>query len=376
MKRALLMIVGAALIGVGLLAQGQPARPGPELYSQLRWRYIGPEGNRFSAVAGVPGDPLVYYAGSASGGIAKTTDGGVHWQEDLFDDRRSAVDRIARRRAVRSEHRVGRHRRGVDSQPHLGRRRHLQVHRRRQDVDADGPREDRAASAASSSTPPIRTSSWRARSATRTDRSRSAASFARPTAARTGRGRCSWTRTPAARRSRWIRATRASCSPGMWQLEIHTWGRDSGGPGSGLFMSRDGGVTWTKLTGRGLPTKTIGKVMPAIAHSNPKRVYATIETGDGLPCERAADRSRPAVAVRRRRRQLEDGEHGSERDGADRVLRAHGRCHRQRERDLLPQRVLQSSRSTAARRWWRHRGSKRQAAITTTCGSIRPTRTG
>jgi hypothetical protein len=70
---------------------------------------------------------------------------------------------------------------------------------------------------------------------------------------------------------------------GMWQLEIHTWGRDSGGPGSGLFISRDGGVTWAKLTGRGLPTKTIGKVMPAIAHSNPKRVYAAIETGDGLP---------------------------------------------------------------------------------------------
>ena len=30
---------------------------------------------------------------------------------------------------------------------------------------------------------------------------------------------------------------------GMWQIEIHTWGRTSGGPGSGLFTSRDGGVT-------------------------------------------------------------------------------------------------------------------------------------
>ena len=70
---------------------------------------------------------------------------------------------------------------------------------------------------------------------------------------------------------------------GMWQLEIHTWGRESGGPGSGLFMTRDGGVTWTKLTGHGLPTKPVGKVMPAIAHSNPRRVYAAIETGDGLP---------------------------------------------------------------------------------------------
>src|SRR2546429_9058963 len=70
---------------------------------------------------------------------------------------------------------------------------------------------------------------------------------------------------------------------GMWQIEIHTWGRESGGPGSGLFMSRDGGATWKKLEGHGLPTKPVGKVMPATAHSNPNRVYATIETGDGIP---------------------------------------------------------------------------------------------
>ena len=70
---------------------------------------------------------------------------------------------------------------------------------------------------------------------------------------------------------------------GMWQLEIHTWGRDSGGPGSGLFMSRDGGATWTRLQGRGLPTKPVGKVAVAISASNPQRVYALIETGDGVP---------------------------------------------------------------------------------------------
>jgi photosystem II stability/assembly factor-like uncharacterized protein len=70
---------------------------------------------------------------------------------------------------------------------------------------------------------------------------------------------------------------------GMWQLEIRTWGRTSGGPGSGLFVSRDGGATWTRLTGRGLPTKPVGKVAVAIAPSQPSRVYALIETGDGIP---------------------------------------------------------------------------------------------
>ena len=68
MKRLLSIFVAAAAIGAGVLAQG-PARPAPDLYSRLNWRYIGPEGNRTDAVAGVPGDPLVYYVGAASGGV-------------------------------------------------------------------------------------------------------------------------------------------------------------------------------------------------------------------------------------------------------------------------------------------------------------------
>ncbi|MGZ8844304.1 MAG: WD40/YVTN/BNR-like repeat-containing protein, partial [Pyrinomonadaceae bacterium] len=70
---------------------------------------------------------------------------------------------------------------------------------------------------------------------------------------------------------------------GMWPFEIHTWGRESGGPGSGLYMSRDEGATWRKLTGRGLPTRMTGKWALAIARSNSNRVYAMIETGDGVP---------------------------------------------------------------------------------------------
>ena len=50
----------------------------------LRYRYIGPVGNRVTSVVGVPGQPYIYYAGSASGGIFKTTDGGIHW-EAIFD---------------------------------------------------------------------------------------------------------------------------------------------------------------------------------------------------------------------------------------------------------------------------------------------------
>src|SRR5438876_3954676 len=46
----------------------------------LSFRFLGPVvGNRVASIAGVPGDPLTYYAGAASGGVWKTTDGGVRW---------------------------------------------------------------------------------------------------------------------------------------------------------------------------------------------------------------------------------------------------------------------------------------------------------
>ena len=62
----------------------QAARVSPDMYGRIHWRFIGPEGNRFSAAAGVPGDPHVYYVGAASGGIYKTLDAGVTWQP-MFD---------------------------------------------------------------------------------------------------------------------------------------------------------------------------------------------------------------------------------------------------------------------------------------------------
>src|SRR6266566_5084841 len=85
MKRIGAIIIAALSLCASLVAQGPSSRPGPDIYSRLRWRYVGPEGNRTDAVAGVPGDALVYYAGAASGGIWKTTDGGLHW-DPVFDD--------------------------------------------------------------------------------------------------------------------------------------------------------------------------------------------------------------------------------------------------------------------------------------------------
>ncbi len=67
---------------------------------------------------------------------------------------------------------------------------------------------------------------------------------------------------------------------GMWQAVRKPWTMESGGPGSGLYRSTDGGDTWTKLSGHGLPEGTLGRIGVATT-SNPNRVYALIEAEKG-----------------------------------------------------------------------------------------------
>ncbi|MEO7793924.1 MAG: glycosyl hydrolase [Thermoanaerobaculia bacterium] len=68
---------------------------------------------------------------------------------------------------------------------------------------------------------------------------------------------------------------------GLWQARRYPWGMTSGGPGSGLYRSADGGETWTRLTGKGLPEGIWGKVGVAVAPSSGARVYALIEAEKG-----------------------------------------------------------------------------------------------
>src|ERR1700752_3297995 len=59
--------------------------------SDFKFRFVGPKvGNRIASVAGVAGDPSIYYAGAASGGIWKSTDGGNRFQS-IFDDQPAAA---------------------------------------------------------------------------------------------------------------------------------------------------------------------------------------------------------------------------------------------------------------------------------------------
>jgi photosystem II stability/assembly factor-like uncharacterized protein len=68
---------------------------------------------------------------------------------------------------------------------------------------------------------------------------------------------------------------------GTWQVRRYPWTLESGGPGSGLWISRDGGDSWKRLTGEGLPEGIWGKVGVRVAPSDPQRVYALIEAAEG-----------------------------------------------------------------------------------------------
>jgi photosystem II stability/assembly factor-like uncharacterized protein len=276
---ALLLLVPA--LGISQAPSTSTAAPPPEVYGKLHWRTIGPEGNRFTSAAGIPGDHLTYYVGAASGGIWKTTDGGTNWTS-LFDAQR--VQSIGSLAVAKSDPNV------VWAGTGEGKiRSHISL--------GEGVFKSTDAG-----------KTWKLMGLEKTGRI--PRTIIHPTdpntvlvcalgnaygpqpergVFRTTDGGATWTKVL-------FVDEKTGCSDlaidprnpsvlfaGMWQLEIHTWGRTSGGPGGGLFTSRDGGATWTRLVGRGLPTKPVGKVAVAIAPSNPNRIYAMFETGDGLP---------------------------------------------------------------------------------------------
>ncbi|TAN22711.1 MAG: glycosyl hydrolase [Acidobacteria bacterium] len=64
----------------------------------------------------------------------------------------------------------------------------------------------------------------------------------------------------------------------MWQMRRRHWGFSSGGPGSGIYKTTDGGAHWTNITHNpGLPTGIFGKVGLAVSPSDPSVVYALIQ---------------------------------------------------------------------------------------------------
>jgi photosystem II stability/assembly factor-like uncharacterized protein len=84
---------------------------------------------------------------------------------------------------------------------------------------------------------------------------------------------------------------------GMYDYQRRPWHFRSGGSGSGLYRSADGGSTWTKLTDpalhNGLPgARLLGRIGISVSHSDPRIVYALIEAQEDGVLWRSGDRGR------------------------------------------------------------------------------------
>jgi photosystem II stability/assembly factor-like uncharacterized protein len=283
-SRWTLSALAASIVFSGLLGsppQGYARQAGPGLFDRIPYRYIGPVGNRVSAVAGVPGNPKIYYAGGASGGVWKTTDGGVHWAP-VFDDQ--PVQSIGSLAVAPSDERIvwagtgEAHIRsnvsigngiyksvnGGKTWSHMGLERSGRIGRIV--INSDDPDIVFAAALGHCYGPQAERGVFRTTDGGRT--------WEKVLFVDEDTGCGELAMDP--RNPRILFA-------GMWQLVIRTWGRESGGPGSGLFKSTDGGSTWMRLAGRGLPSPPLGKIAVAVAPNDSRRVYALIETGDGVP---------------------------------------------------------------------------------------------
>ena len=252
-----------------------------DFFDQLKYRHIGPMGNRVIAVTGVAGDSNVYYIGAASGGIFKTVDGGAHWQP-IFDDQMvSSIGSLAVAPSdpnvvwagtgetfIRANISIGNgiykstdagetwHHMGLEATGRIGR---IIVHPKNPDVvyaaalgHCYGPQPERGVY-------------------------------------RTTDGGETWERVLYSGQN--AGASDLVMDPtnprilfaGLWQMQIDTWSRRSGGPESGLYVSRDAGDTWTRLEhggreGSGLPAPPWGKIGLTMSADDPTRVYALIET--------------------------------------------------------------------------------------------------
>jgi len=252
-----------------------------EQLDAIEGRHIGPVGNRVVAASGVPGDPQVYYVGAAAGGIWKTTDAGIHW-EPIFDDQDvAAVGALAVapsdpgivwagtgepfiRSNVSEGDGVYKSVDGGESWRHMGleatgRIARIRVHPYDPDVvyvaalgHTHAPQDERGVY-------------------------------------RTTDGGETWELV--LHTNEHSGASDLAMDPnnprilyaGMWRISVKTWNRTSGGPGSGLYRSMDGGDTWERMEGPGLPEDPVGKVAVCMTKADSERVYALIETGDGVP---------------------------------------------------------------------------------------------
>ena len=242
----------------------------------LKWRNIGPfRGGRANAISGVIGDPMTYYAGYTGGGVWKTNDGGANWKnisDGYFTS--GSIGDIAVSESDPNlvlvgsgEHAV----RGVMtsfgdgvylskdagetwSNIGLSKTRHISdviIHPTNGDIMYVG-----AQGAVHGASP---------------DRG----------VYKTSDGGKTWKKTLYIDENTGISSLMMDMNnprilyAATWQHRRYPWKVESGGPGSAVYKSKDGGETWTKIV-KGLP-EVMGKIGLSVSRANSNLVFALVE---------------------------------------------------------------------------------------------------
>ncbi len=270
-------------------ASPQPSpKPSPEdssksrmerAFDRMEWRSIGPAnmGGRTTDVEGVPGDPNIVYAATASGGLWKTTNGGINWKPIFERQGTISIGDIAlapsnpdviwvgtgesnTRNSVSFGDGVYKSTDAGKTWQHMGlkdseRISAIAINPQNPDIvyvgalgHAFAPNEERGVFM-------------------------------------TTDGGKSWTKTLYVDKEHGVSDLEIDPSnpnilyAGMWSFERKPWTHRSGSEKGGLYKSIDGGRTWTKLT-NGLP-KLLGRIGVRVAPSNTNVVYAIVESKEG-----------------------------------------------------------------------------------------------
>jgi photosystem II stability/assembly factor-like uncharacterized protein len=264
--------------------QGQPSKGfDSSLFKGLQWRSIGPyRGGRSVAVAGVPSQPMVYYFGATGGGIWKTTDGGVNWSP-ISDGQPFGTGTVGAIAVSDSDPNIIFA--GMGESPVRGNVSHGDGVYKSTDAGKTWKRvglEDTRQISKVRIHPKNPDIVYVAALGHIFGSNEQRGIF------RSKDGGKNWERI--LYRNDKAGAIDLALDPtnpnvlyaGFWEVIRKPWTFESGGAGSGIFKSTDGGDTWTEVThNEGLPKGVIGKIGLAVSPVNSERVWALVEAEEG-----------------------------------------------------------------------------------------------